>query len=119
MEIVRELFRHPGVAAQRIFVVTERFITAAVFRHWAAAHGLVLQAATAGSQLLLDQGAQRALIREIRDWGPTSLILSLEAPVSELFAVQNLSKLPNCWVLYQGDPLRVEIGFREQARQAA
>ncbi len=118
-EIYRRLAAHPELKSQRVFVVTEGLITAAVLRQWADAQGLTLRAAVAPPGLLPNHEAQLELAADIRDWRPTILVMALGAPASEIFVEQNRTALPPCWALCVGQAVRVQLGLVPRAPIAA
>jgi N-acetylglucosaminyldiphosphoundecaprenol N-acetyl-beta-D-mannosaminyltransferase len=66
-------------------------------------------------ELNFDAQAQSALLCRIVAAKPSILVLTLGAPVSEIFVHQNVRALPPCWVLCVGQALRVELRLARRA----
>lgn len=116
-DILRELMRHPSFHQCRVFVLLEGAETASSLHVWAARCELGgrLRVEIAPPNFLADQRAQEDLASSIRAFGASILLITLGAPVSEVFAYRQRMLLPSCWVLCIGQALRVELGITSRA----
>jgi exopolysaccharide biosynthesis WecB/TagA/CpsF family protein len=116
-EILHLLMSSPDLSDHRLFFVVESAVTMRVLLAWAEARGLGTQigARVAADDLLQDPQAQRDIVREAHDFAATIVIVTLGAPVSELFSYRHRALLPPCWVLCVGQALRVELGLTKRA----
>jgi len=119
-EVVALLMRHAGLRRHRLFLVVESRATETAARGWAAGVGLAdrIEIAVAPPRLRVDEAAQDALVRRIAEAAPTILVMTLGAPVSEVFVHRHRHALPNCWALCVGQALRVELQLAERAPPA-
>jgi len=119
-EVVALLMRHAGLRRHRLFLVVESRATETAARAWAAGVGLAdrIEIAVAPPRLGVDEAAQDALVRRIAEAAPTILVMTLGAPVSEVFVHRHRHALPNCWALCVGQALRVELKLAERAPPA-
>jgi N-acetylglucosaminyldiphosphoundecaprenol N-acetyl-beta-D-mannosaminyltransferase len=116
-EVFGQLMRHPGLRLQRLFLVVESTTTETAARAWAAGLGIAdrITIAVAPPELMSDASAQNALVRRICEAGPTILVMTLGAPVSEVFVHNHRHALPPCWALCLGQALRVELQLAQRA----
>lgn len=116
-DLVHELARSPGLMSQRLFLVVESEATAAAARAWAQVRGLAsrTQVAVAVPNLGEDRAAQEFLADAVAACDATLLIMTLGAPVSEVFVHSNRDRLPPCWAMCVGQGLRVELGLVARA----
>jgi exopolysaccharide biosynthesis WecB/TagA/CpsF family protein len=119
-EVVALLMRHAGLHRHRLFLVVESQATETAARAWASGVKLADRTtiAVAPPRLGADEAAQDALVRRIRQAAPTILIMTLGAPVSEVFVHRHRHALPNCWALCVGQALRVELHLAQRAPPA-
>jgi N-acetylglucosaminyldiphosphoundecaprenol N-acetyl-beta-D-mannosaminyltransferase len=116
-DILHALVAHPDTARRRVFAVVESHRTARSLHYWLRARGLDRNwSITVAEQALArDAAAQRALAGAIAALRPDILIMTLGAPVSEVFVHRHRDALPPCWALCVGQALRVEIGVTGRA----
>jgi N-acetylglucosaminyldiphosphoundecaprenol N-acetyl-beta-D-mannosaminyltransferase len=116
-DIVHQLARSPGLETQRLFLVVESEATASAARAWAHAHHMSSRTAVAVAVQGLsgDRLAQQVLADAVAAHGTTILVMTLGAPVSEIFVYRNQDRLPGCWALCVGQGLRVELGLVARA----
>jgi exopolysaccharide biosynthesis WecB/TagA/CpsF family protein len=115
-DLFRLLARHPRLASQRPFLVVESERTAEAVSMWSARQGLSrLKVAVAPRFLAADPAAQASLAAAINLARPTILVMTLGAPISEVFVHTYRDHLPPCWVLCVGQAVRVELGLAERA----
>jgi exopolysaccharide biosynthesis WecB/TagA/CpsF family protein len=116
-DVFASLLRHSNLQRHRLFIVVESRTTASAAAQWAQAHGFAerIDIAVAPPGLDVDPSAQSALAREIGRAGPTILVMTLGAPVSEVFVHRNRSTLPPCWALCIGQALRIELQLVRRA----
>ena len=116
-ELFHRLAHHLGLAAQTVFIVVESQQTAQAAIAWAARLGLAarIHIAVAPYGLAGNAPAQAGLAAEIRAAKPTILVMTLGAPVSEVFVHQHRGVLPPCWALCVGQAVRVELGLTRRA----
>lgn len=119
-EVVALLLRHPALARHRLFLVVESAETQSAAGIWADSVGLAdrVTVAVAPPRLCADVPSQDALLRRIAQANPTILIMTLGAPVSEMFIHRHRHALPNCWALCVGQALRVELKLTARAPAA-
>ena len=116
-DIFHRIANSPELLAHRLFLVVESEATALATRRWLQERGLAAHARVevAATDLLHDMQAQRALADIIKQQRPTLLVMTLGAPVSEIFVHTNQPRLPGCWALCVGQALRVELGLASRA----
>jgi exopolysaccharide biosynthesis WecB/TagA/CpsF family protein len=116
-DIFARLIRHMGIRRHRIFIVVESRATAAAALLWANTIGLAdrISIAVAPRGLDADERAQADLVQRIGMEAPTLLVLTLGAPVSEIFVHRYRHALPPCWALCVGQALRVEMALTRRA----
>jgi exopolysaccharide biosynthesis WecB/TagA/CpsF family protein len=116
-DILRLLIRYPGLPLQRLFLVVESVATARAAQAWARARDMPSQIAVAVAVpgLADDISAQHSLANAITAHGTTILVMTLGAPVSEVFVHRNRDRLPPCWALCVGQALRIELGLVRRA----
>lgn len=116
-EIFSRLIRHPGLSRHRILFVVESQATESAALVWTRKMGLstLIDIVVARPELNFDAQAQSALLCRIVAAKPSILVLTLGAPVSEIFVHQNVRALPPCWVLCVGQALRVELRLARRA----
>ena len=115
-ELFARLAEHGSLAAKRVVIVTESAASEAAVRVWGQTHGLDrLYVLTAPVGLSADSKAQAGLARAISAQKPDILVMTLGAPVSEVFVHARREALPACWVLCVGQAVRVHLGLTERA----
>ncbi len=116
-DVFARLIRHDGLRFHRLFLVVESRCTALAASQWAVRVGLAerLVVAVAPSGLDADESAQLALVQRIALAAPTILVMTLGAPVSEVFVHRHRESLPPCWALCVGQALRVELSLIRRA----
>ena len=116
-ELFHSLAHHPGLATQALFIVVESAQTAQAATVWAERLGRSarIRIAVAPRGLAHDPQAQARLATDISAFGPSVLVMTLGAPVSEEFVHQHRSMLPKCWALCVGQAVRVELGLVQRA----
>ena len=116
-ELFSRLSRHVGLRKHDLFLVVESQSTALAARRWAAGLGLAdrMSIVAAPTNLDSDRGAQAELAQRIGAARPTILVMTLGAPVSEVFVHRNRHLLPPCWALCVGQALRVELALTRRA----
>ncbi len=114
-DIVHALLSQRAIAARRVFAVIESAATAAALTNWLASRHLSVQwtIEVAPRDLAADLVAQRQIAARICAVEPHILIMTIGAPVSEIFVHQN--QLPKCWAICVGQALRVELGLTRRA----
>ncbi len=115
-ELFARLAEHGSLAEKRVVIVTESAASEAAVRLWAQTQGLDrLHVLTAPAGLAADGAAQAGLARAISAQMPDILVMTLGAPVSEVFVDAHRQALPACWVLCVGQAVRVHLGLTERA----
>jgi exopolysaccharide biosynthesis WecB/TagA/CpsF family protein len=115
-DIVNALMMHAEVRTRKISAVVECDRTAVALEAWLAKLGWSnWKIHIAPTDFGKDLAGQRDLLEQLRIDRSDILILTLGAPVSEVFAYRNRSQLPLCWILCVGQALRVHIGATSQA----
>ncbi len=116
-DVFARLVRHPGLHRHRMVLVVESKATASAALAWAAQVALSaqLEVVVAPLELGFDGAARETLLRRIIAARPTILVMTLGAPVSEIFVHQHLNALPPCWALCVGQALRVELNLARRA----
>jgi N-acetylglucosaminyldiphosphoundecaprenol N-acetyl-beta-D-mannosaminyltransferase len=116
-EILHALMARSDLNHHRVFVVAESVRTAEALERWAARRELFgnLRAVVAPPNLLEGQDAQLALAQAAREFCATIMIVTLGAPVSEIFVHRQREALPPCWALCVGQAVRVELGLAARA----
>jgi exopolysaccharide biosynthesis WecB/TagA/CpsF family protein len=116
-DLVQRLIAHPALRHHLLFLVLESSETAHVVSAWSRSSGLEsrLGLAVATPRFGSDPAEQLALALRIRAAAPSILMLTLGAPVSEVFAYRYRHFLPPCWVLCVGQALRVELHLAKRA----
>ncbi len=85
-ELFARLGTHAGLACKRVLIVAESAATEAAVRRWGSARGLSrLQVITAPDRLGADGAAQAGLAQAIAAARPDIVVMTLGAPVSEVF----------------------------------
>ncbi len=114
-DILHALLSRQALASRRVFAVVESAATAAALTSWLRARNLSAQWAmeVAPRNLAEDLAAQRLISERVCAFEPHILIMTLGAPVSEVFVHQN--HLPKCWAICVGQALRVELGLTRRA----
>ena len=113
--VVTELLDRADVAAgQRLFFVVDHQVTAVAARAWADERGA--QAEVRIAPACLDDEDRIALAEDVTAFGTTILLLGLDAPQAELFAIGYRDCLPEgCWALCVGDGLEAALVHRPMA----
>ena len=116
-DVFARLIRHADIRRHRIFILVESRATAAAARLWANTTCLAdrISIAVAPPGLAADERAQADLVQRIGMEAPTLLVMTLGAPVSEVFVHRNRQALPPCWALCVGQALRVEMALTRRA----
>jgi exopolysaccharide biosynthesis WecB/TagA/CpsF family protein len=116
-EIFHVLAARAAEHAKKILVVVESDATDTVLRQWVAARGLTAcwTSLVAPVNLLDDATGQRVLAARIAGAAPDILVMTLGAPVSEIFVHRHRAILPPCWALCCGQAVRVELGLAWRA----
>ncbi len=116
-EVFARLIRHPGLRRHKIFIVVESLETEAAAKAWAKRIGFfaMVEIAVAVPGLAADEAAQARLVRMIVQFAPSILVMTLGAPVSEVFVHRHRQVLPPCWALCVGQALRVELNLVRRA----
>ena len=116
-DIYQLLANHPDLATRRMFVVVESPATEDALRSWARLRGLETNicVSVAPSGLVHDKSSQHDLAVRIAQAAPQILVMTLGAPVSEVFVHQHRDLLPPCWALCVGQAVRVQLGLTRRA----
>jgi exopolysaccharide biosynthesis WecB/TagA/CpsF family protein len=116
-DVFHRLTASPAVKSQRLFFVVESERTSAAAKLWAQSQGMLTQTgiAVAAKDLACNPVGQHLLLDAIDRHKPTILVMTLGAPVSEVFIHRNRANLPGCWALCVGQALRVELGLAVRA----
>ena len=116
-ELFHRLANHPGLAHHRLCVVAESTETASAVSDWSIKKGLesVTTVVVAPKGLADAPAAQLDLALAIRDAEPSILVMTLGAPVSEVFVNAHRNQLGRCWALCVGQAVRVELGLVQRA----
>ena len=116
-ELFQRLASHPRLAEQTLFLVVESTETADAVRSWSERLALAsrVQLAVAPKGLAGDISAQAAIAAMIKAAKPTVLVMTLGAPLSEIFVHTHRNALPPCWALCVGQAVRVELGLTARA----
>ncbi len=115
-ELFTGLADSAAFAGKRVTLVVESKLTEAAARTWASARGLInLSVFTAPAGLGTDEIAQIKLATAIQAARPDILVMTLGAPVSEVFIHHHRCQLPPCWALCVGQALRVHLGLTKRA----
>jgi exopolysaccharide biosynthesis WecB/TagA/CpsF family protein len=116
-DVFARLIRHKDLHRQRLFLVVESGATALAATQWAEHNAISEQTeiAVAPFGLGTDEPSQLALAQRIARAAPTILVMTLGAPVSEVFIHRHRHALPPCWALCVGQALRVELALARRA----
>ena len=110
------LTEHELLPAKRVVIVTESASSEDAVRRWSRARGLgKLRVLTAPDGLARNPAAQAALAHAISAEAPDILVMTLGAPVSEVFVHAHRHILPPCWALCVGQAVRVHLGLTQRA----
>jgi exopolysaccharide biosynthesis WecB/TagA/CpsF family protein len=112
-DILHSLFEAPSLRNRDVFVVAESAATEIALQRWLATRPWTgrWEIQVAPPNLLQDLPGQIALAARIFEAKPDLLIMTLGAPVSELFVHQHTAALPPLWALCIGQALRAELGL--------
>jgi exopolysaccharide biosynthesis WecB/TagA/CpsF family protein len=112
-DVFSSLISHPQICMHRLYCVVESKKTLDAARAWFddAGFGSRVEIACAPVGLTDNIEAQITLVRSIREFEPSIVILTLGAPVSEEFAHRYRHILPPCWIMCVGQALRVHLGL--------
>ena len=112
-DIMHAIATAPELARHRLFLIVETGSTAAAAEAWAARLGILTRTAISVAPQALGESdsEQRRLAQAVAAHETTLLIVTLGAPVSEIFVHRNRGHLPACWALCIGQALRVEVGL--------
>jgi exopolysaccharide biosynthesis WecB/TagA/CpsF family protein len=116
-DVFARLIRHDNLRQHRIFLIVESRVTAVAALLWARAINLAdrIEITVAPPRLDSDEMAQAELVQTIVLAAPTLLVITLGAPVSEVFVHRHRHGLPPCWALCVGQALRVELALTRRA----
>ena len=116
-EIFHQIANHPDLGEQLLFVVVESETSCVAVNAWAGRLGMSEQihCEVAVDGLLGSPSAQITLARLAANFRPTILVMTLGAPVSEIFVYRNREALPPCWAICIGQAVRVELGLTKRA----
>jgi exopolysaccharide biosynthesis WecB/TagA/CpsF family protein len=115
-EIFSKLAAHPALRSKRLLVVVESLATQRAVISWTRRVGLTrVQVLTAPLRLERNVPAQRWLAEAIGLAAPDILVMTLGAPVSEVFVHEHRQMLPSCWALCVGQAVRVHLKLVERA----
>ncbi len=116
-ELFHRLAHHPALGRLKLCVVVESHRTATALSAWSAERGLGenLDIILAPQGLADDPVAQSNLVEQIGARRPSILVMTLGAPVSEVFVHRHRDALPPCWALCVGQAVRVELGLIARA----
>jgi exopolysaccharide biosynthesis WecB/TagA/CpsF family protein len=118
-ELFRLIANHAALQSKSVFVVVESEETESALRAWARGQGLFgLWAEVAPAGLSAKPAVQEALARRIQQAAPDILIITLGAPLSEVFIDQHRHILPCCWALCVGQAVRIHLGLVARAPAA-
>ena len=116
-DILHALIARDDTVRRRVLAVVESHHTARTLHQWLGARGFAgnWSITVAEREFAKGQAAQRALARAIAAIRPDIVLMTLGAPVSEIFIDSHRAMLPPCWALCAGQALRVEIGVTKRA----
>jgi exopolysaccharide biosynthesis WecB/TagA/CpsF family protein len=115
-EIFSLLAEHAALPSKRLVVVVESLPTERAVLSWARRLGLTrVHVIAAPLRLERDLAAQVRLAEAIRLTAPDILVMTLGAPVSEVFVHEHRERLPSCWALCVGQAVRVHLGLVQRA----
>ena len=116
-DLFHRLAAHPSLARHRLCIVVESKETGAALTDWAAETGRTSSTTVlvAPAGLSHSPTAQLDLATHIQSVGPTILVMTLGAPLSEVFVDRHRSLLGQCWALCVGQAVRVELGLTKRA----
>jgi exopolysaccharide biosynthesis WecB/TagA/CpsF family protein len=116
-DLFHRLAHHAALATRGLFLVLESQATADAALAWAARLGIAdnVHVAVAPPGLAGNSAAQRALADRICAASPAILVMTLGAPLSEVFVHRHRDALPPCWALCLGQAVRVELGLVRRA----
>jgi len=119
-DIFRLLANGAPTHRRKVLVVSESAETQLALQGWATARDLndCWQSIVAPKNLLGDSAGRSRLLATIGAARPDILVMSLGAPVSEIFIYRHRSHLPPCWGLCCGQAVRVELGLDRRAPTA-
>ncbi len=119
-DIFRLLANGAPVHRRKVLVVAESAETQLALQAWAAVRGLdhCWRSVVAPKNLMRDSAGRSQLLAAIGAVRPDILVMSLGAPVSELFVHRHRTQLPPCWALCCGQAVRVELGLDRRAPKA-
>jgi N-acetylglucosaminyldiphosphoundecaprenol N-acetyl-beta-D-mannosaminyltransferase len=115
-DIFHELTRFDTVPGKKILIVAESQATVAAFDSWVKSHDgcQAWSAIAAPPDLAQDTAGERQLREKIASAIPDILVMTLGAPVSEIFIHRHRHELPPCWVLCCGQGVRIELGLTKR-----
>jgi N-acetylglucosaminyldiphosphoundecaprenol N-acetyl-beta-D-mannosaminyltransferase len=116
-DVFHHIARHPALADRGLFLVLESQGTADAAIAWAARLGIGgrVHVAVAPPDMAYDPVAQWALVEKIEAASAAILVMTLGAPLSEVFVHTHREALPRCWALCLGQAVRVELGLTRRA----
>ncbi len=118
-ELFARLATDPAMRTRRLTIVVEAEATRAAVLRWAAAQGLAdCHAITAPAGLGSDAAAQARLAQAIGSTTPDIVVMTLGAPVSEVFVHTHRAALGDCWALCVGQAVRIHLGLVQRAPPA-
>jgi exopolysaccharide biosynthesis WecB/TagA/CpsF family protein len=116
-DLLHNILHAPEHASSRIFFILESQETAQALADGIADGHFkpVIGYAVAPPDLRADYDACMHLCADARAFYPLLVVVTLGAPVSEIFAASCKELLPVAWVLCVGQALRVELGITRRA----
>jgi N-acetylglucosaminyldiphosphoundecaprenol N-acetyl-beta-D-mannosaminyltransferase len=116
-DVLHKIFSSKELCRHRIFIITETEETSHALSRWTRHHApnLNVCAVAAPLHLLSKPTVEEDLAQRVLDFGTTILVVTLGAPVSEVFVHRQRSLLPASWVLCVGQAVRVEIDIARRA----
>ena len=119
-DILHAFMANEMLVKQKVFAILESATTARALETWLAAQGIdqnwSIEVAVQG--FANDPTEQFRVARAIKASMAAVIIMTIGAPVSEVFIDLHRDVLPPCWVLCVGQALRVELGLVSRAPKA-
>ena len=118
-DILHAFMADEALPDRKVFAVLESAATARALKAWLSNRGIknwVIEVAV--TNFADDLASQMRLANRIKTAMADVVIMTIGAPVSEIFIDTHRTDLPHCWALCVGQAMRVELGLVARAPKA-